>query len=125
MYVMGSDGVFPERFFGYIHPQWRTPSLNVLLVGVVALSAVSFDLEVATALTNFGALVAFTFVNLSVISQLYLREGRNRTLKDTFHYLVLPAVRRIGCGGAVAQSGEELHDVGADLGVYWPDLRLC
>lgn len=24
MYVMGRDGVFPERFFGYIHPQWRS-----------------------------------------------------------------------------------------------------
>lgn len=98
MYVMGRDGVFPERFFGYIHPQWRTPSLNVLLVGVVALSAVSFDLEVATALINFGALVAFTFVNLPVISQFYLREGCNRTLKDTFHYLVLPLLGALAVG---------------------------
>ncbi len=58
MYVMGRDGVFPERFFGYVHPGWRTPALNVLLVGVIALSAISFDLVTATALINFGALVA-------------------------------------------------------------------
>ena len=43
MYVMGRDGVFPTRFFGYVHPKWRTPALNVLLVGAIALSAVSFD----------------------------------------------------------------------------------
>ncbi|WP_213977057.1 APC family permease, partial [Serratia marcescens] len=67
MYVMGRDGVFPTRFFGYVHPKWRTPALNVLLVGAIALSAVSFDLVTATALINFGALVAFTFVNLSVV----------------------------------------------------------
>ena len=90
MYVMGRDGVFPERLFGYIHPKWRPPAFNVLLVGCIALSAVSFDLVPATALINFGALVAFTFVNLSVISQFYIREKRNRTLKDNIKYLLLP-----------------------------------
>lgn len=40
----------------------------------------------ATALINFGALVAFTFVNLSVISQFWIREKRNKTLKDHFNY---------------------------------------
>ena len=44
----------------------------------------------ATALINFGALVAFTFVNLSVISQFWIREKRNKTLKDHFQYLFLP-----------------------------------
>lgn len=38
MYVMGRDGVFPERFFGYIHPKWRTPALNVVLVGGLPLA---------------------------------------------------------------------------------------
>ncbi|MBF4190076.1 L-lactate permease [Serratia ureilytica] len=31
---MGRDNVFPEKFFGYIHPKWRTPALNVLMVGL-------------------------------------------------------------------------------------------
>ncbi|MBG6241422.1 MAG: APC family permease [Candidatus Symbiopectobacterium sp. Dall1.0] len=120
MYVMGRDGVFPERFFGYIHPQWRTPSLNVLLVGVVALSAVSFDLEVATALINFGALVAFTFVNLSVISQFYLGEGRNRTLKDTFHYLVLPLLGALAVGALWLN----LEKSSMTLGLIWASIGL-
>lgn len=90
MYVMGRDGVFPTRFFGYVHPKWRTPAWNVLLVGAIALMAIKFDLVTATALINFGALVAFTFVNLSVISQFWIREKRNKTLKDHFNYLVLP-----------------------------------
>lgn len=92
MYVMGRDGVFPTRFFGYVHPKWRTPAFNVFLVGVIALSALSFDLVTATALINFGALVAFTFVNLSVIVQFYIRDKLNSTLKDTFNYLILPVI---------------------------------
>lgn len=54
------------------------PVFNILLVGLLALSAVSFDLEIALALINFGALVAFTVVNLSVISCYYLRQGATK-----------------------------------------------
>jgi putrescine importer len=76
LYVMGRDNVFPEKYFGYVHPKWRTPALNVIMVGIVALSALFFDLVTATALINFGALVAFTFVNLSVFNHFWRREGR-------------------------------------------------
>lgn len=95
---MGRDNVFPEKFFGYIHPKWRTPALNVLMVGLVALSALSFDLVTATALINFGALVAFTFVNLSVISHFFIREGRNKSWKDRFNFLFLPLVGALTVG---------------------------
>lgn len=98
MYVMGRDGVFPTRFFGYVHPKWRTPAWNVLLVGAIALLAIKFDLVTATALINFGALVAFTFVNLSVISQFWIREKRNKTLKDHINYLVLPVCGALTVG---------------------------
>lgn len=64
--------------------------MNIILVGAIALLAINFDLVMATALINFGALVAFTFVNLSVISQFWIREKRNKTLKDHFQYLFLP-----------------------------------
>ena len=115
MYVMGRDGVFPERFFGYVHPKWRTPALNVLLVGAIALLAIRFDTVTATALINFGALVAFTFVNLSVISQFWIREKRRHTLKDNINYLVLPL-----CGaltvGALWINLEEFDGAGPDLG---------
>ncbi|OSN07561.1 Putrescine importer PuuP [Lonsdalea britannica] len=120
MYVMGRDGVFPERFFGYIHPEWRTPALNVLLVGVIALSAVCFDLVTATALINFGALVAFTFVNLSVISQFYIREGRNKTLKDHINYLVLPVMGALAVGALWLN----LEETSMTLGLVWAAIGL-
>ncbi|MFI8418152.1 APC family permease [Serratia sp. NPDC078593] len=98
LYVMGRDNVFPEKIFGYVHPKWRTPTLNVVMVGIVALSSLWFDLVTATALINFGALVAFTFVNLSVISHFFIREGRNKTWRDRFHFLILPLVGALTVG---------------------------
>ncbi|MGL5597405.1 MAG: APC family permease, partial [Aeromonas sp.] len=90
LYVMGRDRALPARFFGYIHPTWQTPAFNVLLVGALALSAVSLDLEMALALINFGALVAFTFVNLAVIAHFYVKLKRNKTIIDTIRFLLLP-----------------------------------
>jgi len=120
LYVMGRDGVFPENLFGYVHPKWRTPTFNVLLVGVVAMSAVTFDLVTATALINFGALVAFTFVNLSVISQFYIREKRNRTLKDHINYLILPVIGALTVGALWLN----LESSSMTLGLVWGAIGL-
>lgn len=115
LYVMGRDGVFPERFFGFVHPKWRTPTLNVLLVGLIALSAVSFDLVTATALINFGALVAFSFVNLSVIAQFWIRERRNQGWRDHLHYLVLPLIGVLTVGALWVN----LEASSMKLGLIW------
>ena len=120
LYVMGRDGVFPEKVFGYVHPKWRTPTFNVVLVGVVAMSAITFDLVTATALINFGALVAFTFVNLSVISQFYIREKRNRTFKDHFHYLILPVIGALTVGALWLN----LESSSMTLGLVWGAIGL-
>lgn len=120
MYVMGRDRVFPARFFGYVHPKWRTPALNVLLVGAIALSAISFDLVTATALINFGALVAFTFVNLSVISQFWVREGRNKTFREHFHFLILPVLGALTVGALWIN----LEQSSMILGIVWAALGL-
>lgn len=92
LYVMGRDNVFPEKWFGYIHPKWRTPTFNVLLVGVISLSACFFDLVTATSLINFGALMAFTFVNLSVINHFAFRKKLHRTPKGFIDYVVIPLI---------------------------------
>ena len=57
-----------------------------------------FDLVTATALINFGALVAFTFVNLSVYNHFWRRKGLNKTWKDRFHYLLLPLIGAVTVG---------------------------
>lgn len=121
LYVMGRDGVFPEKVFGFVHPNWRTPAFNVLLVGLVALSAIWFDLVTATALINFGALVAFTFVNLSVISQFYVREKRNKTVSDHIHYLILPVIGALTVGALWLN----LESSSMTLGLVWGAIGLA
>ncbi|EQB2598443.1 APC family permease [Aeromonas salmonicida] len=128
LYVMGRDRMIPERVFGYIHPKYRTPAINVLMVGCLALSAVSFDLDTALALVNFGALVAFTFVNLSVISQFWVREKRNKSIKDHLLYLLLPLLGAATIGALwinLEQSSLELGLIWAGLGVTYLFLRLA
>ncbi|PJG58964.1 APC family permease [Aeromonas cavernicola] len=128
LYVMGRDQMIPERVFGYIHPKWHTPAINVLLVGALALSAVSFDLDMALALVNFGALVAFTFVNLSVIGQFWIRDKRNQCLKDHLLYLLLPLLGAATIGVLwinLEQSSLELGLIWAGLGITYLFLRLA
>ncbi|OIK11888.1 Putrescine importer PuuP [Bacillus sp. MUM 116] len=92
LYVMGRDNVFPEKWFGYVNSKYRTPTFNVVLVGVISLSAWFFDLVTATSLINFGALMAFTFVNLSVISHYAFRKKMHRTPKGFFNYVIMPLI---------------------------------
>lgn len=98
LFAMGRDRVFSPKLFGYLHPKWKTPVFNTLFVGLVALSAIFLDLETAMSLINFGALVAFTFVNISVIRQFYWREQLRTTRTHHVQYLVLPIMGVMGIG---------------------------
>jgi len=121
LYVMGRDGVFPERLFGYVHPKFRTPAFNVLLVGIFSLSATFFNLDIALSLISFGALIAFTFVNLSVISQFYIREKRYMTIRENIRYLILPL-----CGVlTVGSMWLSLEQSSFELGVCWAFAGFC
>ncbi len=90
LYVMGRNGVLPRKQFGYVHPKFRTPAFNVVLVGLVSLLAIAPSLELISSVINFGALIAFTFVNLSVIAYFVFRQKRYKTGKDIFSYLIMP-----------------------------------
>ena len=72
LYAMGRDGVLPRGLFGRLHPKFRTPAFNLVLVGIIGLAALGLDVTTSTSFINFGAFLAFTAVNLSVIA-LYLR----------------------------------------------------
>lgn len=120
MYVMGRDGVFPKHFFGYISPKFNTPTFNVILVGLIALLAICFDLVTATALINFGALVAFTFVNLSVIFQYWVRERRFKSLMDNINYFVLPVLGALTVGALWVN----LEASSMKLGLIWAAIGI-
>lgn len=91
LFAMGRESVLPAKVFGYVHPKYQTPSLNILLIGLFSLSALTIDLVTAASFINYGALVAFTFVNISVIFQYYIR-NKQRGIKGTFLYVLLPLI---------------------------------
>lgn len=99
LYVMGRNGVLkPTRLFGYIHPRRHTPAFTVVFVGLVSLLAIAPSLELIASMINFGALIAFTFVNLSVIAYFIFRKKRYKTPRDLGTYLVLPLIGAILTG---------------------------
>ncbi|MBS1672440.1 MAG: APC family permease [Actinobacteria bacterium] len=90
--VMGRNNVLPGKVFGYINPRTHTPTFNIVLVGAICLLAIPFTLELIAAWINFGALIAFTFVNVSVIAWFAVRKGLRKTPRDVFRYIVMPAI---------------------------------
>lgn len=96
--VMGRNNVLPKRVFGYINPRTHTPTFNIVLTGAVCLLAAAFTLEMIAAFINFGALIAFSFVNISVFAWFAIRKGMRRTPKEIFNYIVMPAIGMILTG---------------------------
>ena len=93
LYVMGRNGRGPiSRTLSYIHPRFHTPALAVAFVGLVSLLAIPLNLDFVAALINFGALMAFSFVNLTVIVWFAGRRGERRTPKDIWRNIILPAL---------------------------------
>jgi len=96
--VMGRNNVLPRRLFGHIDPKTRTPTFNIVLVGLISLLAAAFTLKLIAAFINFGALIAFTFVNVSVIAWFAIRKGRRRTPKDIVTFIALPGLGMVLTG---------------------------
>lgn len=91
LYAMGRDGALPRRLFGRVNPKTGVPAWNVLLVAVIALSAIFVDLDQAASMINFGAFIAFTFVNLSVIF-VFFKFMQQRGVAQVLGYVFVPAV---------------------------------
>lgn len=91
LYAMGRDGALPKRLFGRVNPRTGVPVANVLLVAAVALTALFVDLDQAASMINFGAFIAFTFVNLSVIF-VFFRFLQRRTAGSWVTFVAIPAI---------------------------------
>ena len=66
-YTMARDGLLP-RVFATIHPKFKTPWVNTILVGLItAVAAAFFDINTLGDMTSVGTLAAFAIVCLSVI----------------------------------------------------------
>jgi putrescine importer len=91
MYVLGRDSILPKKFFGSLHPKFRTPVNNIILVSIISLLALVISLDMAVKFVSFGALTSFAFVNISVIVECFIKR-KQRSLKQTFQYLIFPLI---------------------------------
>jgi APA family basic amino acid/polyamine antiporter len=68
LYAMASDGLLPKKFFAAIHPKFRTPWKNTILVGLLAASVGSVTpIDKIGKMVNIGTLLAFLMVCVAVI----------------------------------------------------------
>lgn len=88
--VMGRSSLLPSKFSS-IHPKFRTPVFNIVLVSIISLFAIFISLETAIMFVSFGALTAFLFVNLSVIFH-YIIRNKQREPRDLVFRLAFPLI---------------------------------
>jgi APA family basic amino acid/polyamine antiporter len=68
LYAMANDGLLPKKFFADIHPKWRTPWKNTILVGLLAAVVGSLvPIDDIGKMVNIGTLLAFVIVCIAVI----------------------------------------------------------
>jgi amino acid transporter len=90
LFSMARDGKLP-RFLAYVNPVRKVPERAVFLVAIITLIlgvALINQLELLTSMVNFGALIGFMLVHVSVIAYFLWR----RKSRDWYRHLILPAV---------------------------------
>ncbi|HEX2710899.1 MAG TPA: amino acid permease, partial [Candidatus Acidoferrales bacterium] len=68
LYSMANDGLLPKGFFAAIHPKFRTPYKNTILVGLLAAIVGSLTpIDDIGKMVNIGTLLAFVIVSAAVL----------------------------------------------------------
>jgi putrescine importer len=89
LFGMGRDNIIPKKFFGYIHPKFKTPVYNILLMSAMGIiGAIISNLQAISDLVAFGGLFGFSCVNLSVISYYFIKQKERNIVK----HLIVPII---------------------------------
>jgi basic amino acid/polyamine antiporter, APA family len=68
LYAMANDGLLPKKFFAAVHPKFRTPWKNTILVGFIAAIVGSLTpIDDIGKMVNIGTLLAFVIVCIAVM----------------------------------------------------------
>lgn len=118
LFAMGRKRTLP-KLFSYVHPKFQTPVFNIILIGCFSLIGVLGELEIFYSFINFGALIAFLFVNLSVIAHYYVRMKQRGTL-STIRYLIFPGIGAL----LTLRLFANIHITALILGSVWSLLGI-
>lgn len=142
-FAMSDEGVIP-KVFGKIHRRYRTPYVSILVFSALSAAIVvgfTAQLGILAEMYNFGALIAYMIVGLSLISlrnkeknlvrpfktPLSLRiKGRKRDADGNQKVYEVPVIA-VGCFSAdmiIWSLVVVLHPVGREVGTLWIVLGL-
>ncbi|CAM3712633.1 Putrescine importer PuuP [Pseudomonas reidholzensis] len=91
LFAMGRDGALP-RVFGRLVTRKRVPATAIVLVSVLSLIALFITLDTVANMISFGALFAFSAVNLAVVKH-YLVDQK---LSGVRNYLLFGGIPGLG-----------------------------
>ena len=119
-FSMSEGGVIP-RVFGRVHHRYRTPYISIVVFSSVAIAIVvafSAQLDVLAEMYNFGALLAYMIVGLSLISL------RNKE-KNLVRPFKTPWAIRIGIGRPDSNGVRRLYEIPIlALGCFIADMVI-
>lgn len=105
LYSMANDGLLPKKFFAAVHPKFRTPWKNTILVGLLAAIVGSVTpIDDIGRMVNIGTLLAFVIVSISVMVLRYTNPHQPRPFRTPWVPLV-PILGVISNGYMMAKLG--------------------
>jgi APA family basic amino acid/polyamine antiporter len=89
LYSMAKDGLLPKKFFADIHPKFRTPWKNTMLVGLLAaIVGSTTPIDDIGKMVNIGTLLAFVIVSIAVLVLRRTNPGQARPFRTPWVPLV-------------------------------------
>lgn len=96
LYGMGRDEVIPKKIFTYLHPKTKVPVFASIAMAIFCIALEKVSLVSLIPMINFGALLAYTLVNLSVVIHFFIN-GKQRGAAGFIKYLLIPGLGFITC----------------------------
>ena len=82
LYSMANDGLLPRKFFADVHPKFRTPWKNTILVGLLAAIVGSVTpIDDIGKMVNIGTLLAFVIVCTAIMVLRKTNPGQSRPFR--------------------------------------------
>jgi APA family basic amino acid/polyamine antiporter len=95
LYSMANDGLLPKKFFADIHPKFRTPWKNTMLVGLIAAIVGSVTpIDDIGKMVNIGTLLAFVIVCVAIMVLRHTNPAQPRPFRTPW----VPVVPILGIG---------------------------
>ena len=105
LYSMANDGLLPKKFFADIHPKFRTPWKNTILVGLLAaIVGSTVPIDDIGKMVNIGTLLAFVIVCIAVIILRKSNPDQHRPFRTPW-VPVVPILGIVICGYMMYELG--------------------